>query len=394
MGWGGERGRCRPTGLLGMVAIVVAIESSVAARWMVFTESSGLAWPLSVAATRGEAREARILCFGDSLVKHGILPAVLEGRLGEPAYNLALPASTAPAHYFLFRRALRAGASPRAVVVDYMPAMLTGTPPFGLPYWPGLIGPRDFADLARSWVHADFVAEAAVRCLLPSFQSRWAIRESLAFALRGQTARTVENNLMLRRNWRVHRGAQFTQDNPWWNGIPSQVEHDRHLSTRFWCHPVNRESIHRLFDHAASRGIRDYWVLPPAAPERQRRRTESGADAKYTQFVREMTASRPNVVTLDARALRLRPHPVRRCHPPHRQGGALTLSRRRGREAIASGGSGWVTAPHLPRADARPPPMRRSSNPAPPCSRAARSTGANGTKTRRGLAFTRRANHC
>ncbi len=340
---GGERGCCWPAGLLGTIAIVVAIESSVAARWMAFTESSGLAWPLSVAATEGDARGARILCFGDSLVKHGILPAVLEGRLGEPVYNLALPASTAPAHYFLFRRALRAGATPRAVVVDYMPAMLTGTPPFGLPYWAGLIGPQDLADLALSWSHADFVAEAAVRCLLPSFQSRWAIRESLTFAIRGQAARTVENNLMLRRNWRVHRGAQFTQDNPLWNGIPTRIEHERHLSTRFWCHPVNKEYIQKFLDLAASRGIRVYWILPPATPEMQRYRVESGADAKYTGFVREMIARHPNVVVLDARSSGY--DHTRFVDAIHLTGkGALSLSADVA-EAIGSATSGWVALP-------------------------------------------------
>src|SRR6185437_535102 len=90
-----------PAGVLGMAAIVVAVESFVAADRARFTEASALAWPLGVEATRGEAVGARVLCFGDSLVKSGIVPEVIEARLGEPAYNLALPASTAPAHYFL-----------------------------------------------------------------------------------------------------------------------------------------------------------------------------------------------------------------------------------------------------------------------------------------------------
>lgn len=339
-----DAGRRWPAGLLGMLALLAAVEGHVRANWLRFTEPSSLAWPLASASAVKDVRGASILCFGDSLVKHGVLPEVLADRLGERAYNLALPASTAPAHYFLLRRALDAGATPRAVVVDYMPAMLTGTPPFGLPYWAGLINARDLVDLAWSWPHPEFIAEAGVRSLLPSFQSRWAIREGVANALRGETSRTLETNLMLRRNWRLHLGAQFTQDNPLWNGVPSPLEHDRHLSTKFWCHPVNRAYIHRFFDLAESRGIRVYWVLPPVTPEMQRRRVESGADDKYTRFAREILARHPGVVVLDARSSGY--DHTRFVDAIHLTGrGALTLSADVAR-AIASNASDWV---HLPR---------------------------------------------
>ena len=38
-----------------------------------------------------------VICFGDSLVKLGIVPAVIEGRLGRRAYNLSACAGQAPA---------------------------------------------------------------------------------------------------------------------------------------------------------------------------------------------------------------------------------------------------------------------------------------------------------
>ena len=347
-----HRGRW-PAGLLGMVALVVAVESWIAADWLRLTEPSALAWPLSAAAASAEARGAEVLCFGDSLVKHGILPEVLEARLGVPAYNLALPASTAPAQYYLLRRALRAGAAPRAIVVDYMPGLLTGTPPFGLPYWAALLGAADLADLALTWRRAEFAAEAAVRLLLPSFQSRWAIRDAVASALRGQTPRNIENNLMLRRNWRLHRGAQFTQDNPGWDGIPTEAEHERHLSTRFWCHPVNKLYIHKFLDLAESRGIRVYWVLPPVTPEIQRRRVASGADEKYSAFAREVIARHPGVVVLDARPSGY--DHTRFVDSLHLTGkGALALSADVA-EAIASDRPKWVTLPpYRDRAPDRP----------------------------------------
>jgi hypothetical protein len=332
-----------PAGLLGSLVLIAAVESGVAASWISFTEPSALAWPLSHAAAVREAKEARILCFGDSLAKHGLLPQILGERLGEPAYNLALPASTAPAHYFLLRRALDAGAEPRTIIVDYMPGLLTGTPPFGMPYWALIVGPREVAELAWSWPGRDFVAELVAHWLFPSYQSRHQIRGSIAAAVRGKTTRILENNLMLRRNWRIHLGGQFTQDNNIWDGFPTQAEHDRHLSTRFWCHPLNKKYIHKFFDLAESRGIRVYWLLPPVTPEIQRRRNESGADEKYSRFAREIAARHPGVVVLDARPSGY--GHTRFVDPIHLTGkGALALSADVA-EAIAHDGPRWVTLP-------------------------------------------------
>ncbi len=326
-----------------MLAIIAAVEAGVESYWIALTEPSALAWPLARAAAVREAKDARILCFGDSLCKHGILPEVLEDRLGESAYSLALPASTAPAHYFLLRRALNAGAKPRAIVVDYMPGLLTGTPPFGMPYWAGIAGARDLVDLAWSWPARDFVAELLAHWSLPSYQSRHEIRASIAAAVRGERTRTLENNLMLRRNWRVHKGAQFTQDNGIWHGIPTEAEHDRHLSTKFWCHPVNKNYIHRFLALAESRGIRVYWVLPPVTPEIQRRRDESGADEKYSRFARDIAARHPGVVVLDARPCGY--DFTRFVDPIHLTGkGALALSDDVA-GAIARDGARWMTLP-------------------------------------------------
>jgi hypothetical protein len=286
-----------------MVAIVVAAEAFVAADWPRFTEASALAWPMGVRAAEREAVGARILCFGDSLIKSGIVPEVLEARLGEPAFNLALPASTAPAHYFLLRRALRAGARPRAIVVDYMPGLLLGTPDFGLPYWAEILSFDDYADFYRTWRHVAFLTEVTVRCLSPSFQARWAIRDNLRVAFAGEAdTREATNNPMLRRNWTLHRGGQFTQDNPLWTGEPNAEEYRRHLSDRFWCHPVNLGYIHRFLGLAESQGIRVYWVLPPVTPRIQEKRVASGSDEKYTRFVREVASQHRNVTVLDARA--------------------------------------------------------------------------------------------
>src|SRR5437764_5954746 len=71
------------------------------------------------AATK--AKGADVLVLGDSMLKFGLAPKVLESRLGRPVYSLALLDGKPAASYFLLRRALDSGARPRVVLVDYQP---------------------------------------------------------------------------------------------------------------------------------------------------------------------------------------------------------------------------------------------------------------------------------
>ena len=67
---------------------------------------------------------AEVLAFGDSMVEFGVLPGVIAERSGLRAINLAVHDGSPAVSYFLLRRALEAGARPRAIVVDFMPHQL------------------------------------------------------------------------------------------------------------------------------------------------------------------------------------------------------------------------------------------------------------------------------
>ncbi len=82
-----------PVGLLGMLVLVAGVEGLVASHRLDVTSPATLTWSLSAEAARREARECRVLCFGESLMKHGLLPGVLEARLGGRAFNLAVCAA-------------------------------------------------------------------------------------------------------------------------------------------------------------------------------------------------------------------------------------------------------------------------------------------------------------
>jgi hypothetical protein len=332
-----------PWGLLGMIGLVVAVESFLGSHRPEFTDTSVYSWTLSEAAARSEARTAEILCMGDSLVKHGLLPEILSSRLGRSAYNLAICAAPPPAQYYLLRHALDSGARPRTLVIDFMPGLLAGTPSHATNYWPEMLNDRELVELSLRYRDFQFFVDASLARLLPSHRSRWEIRNKIAAALEGGEDRLATTNRAVRRNWGLHRGAQFTQDNHAFRGELSEADHVRHLSNQFWCHRLNREYIHKILDLASSRDIQVFWLLPPVSPAAQSRRVERGADEKYTRFVGEIAAKHPNLVILDARGSGY--DHTRFVDAIHLTGkGALALSADVA-DAIASPQGSWVALP-------------------------------------------------
>jgi hypothetical protein len=293
-------GRC-PWGLLGMIGLVLGFETYIARHPAEFTDPSAYSWTLSEAATHSEARSAEILCLGDSLIKHGLLPEVIEDRLGRPTYSLAICAAPPTAQYYMLRHALDAGARPKTIIVDFNPGLLAGSPSFETRYWPEMLSYRELVELARAAREFPFFINATLAHLLPSHRNRWEIRGKLMDSIQGREDRLRLTNMAVDRNWTLHRGAEYSQDNPSFRGVLTEAEHVRHLSNKFWCDRINRDYLYRFLDLAASKGIEVFWLLPPVSPAVQQRRMERGADQGYTRFVRAVAAKYPSVVVLDAR---------------------------------------------------------------------------------------------
>src|SRR4051812_10632731 len=102
-------GRC-PRGLLGMLLLVSAVEVHFATQSLRDTSDQALSWKETAHHAVSEAKGPEILCFGDSLVKFGVLPKVVSSSTARTAYNLALLNGPPSASYFLLRRSLAAGA--------------------------------------------------------------------------------------------------------------------------------------------------------------------------------------------------------------------------------------------------------------------------------------------
>ena len=290
----------RPAGLLGMLALVVAVEASVAGLRDDLVRPLGESWRFASKAAEAQAKGCDVLCFGDSLVKYGVLPKVIESSTGLRAYGLASSGGTAPSAFFLLRRALDAGARPRAVVVDFAALMPVDDGPPKLLNYPELTTARDGLDLAWASGEPGFFGAVMVAKLLPSARYRFEIRDSIRAALDGRGASERDSVKSHRLIWARERGAQptepvpirFPQPNPLIDGI---------CPAAWSCPPRDEAYIDRFLALADSRGIAVYWLLPPLAPEVRARRFVRGSDAAYERFVRDVAARHPNAVVLDAR---------------------------------------------------------------------------------------------
>ena len=158
-----------------MLALVAAVEMLVASRPLDYSDPVSLSWRLTAQYARDESPGCRVLCVGDSLVKHAVIPAVVEapGRLR--AVNLGVAGGPAPATFFLLHRP---GERPRpdAVVVNFKPSVLIGSPRYNLRYWQEIVTPRECLELSARLRERIAPDGDPRRPSAPSFRCRHEIR--------------------------------------------------------------------------------------------------------------------------------------------------------------------------------------------------------------------------
>ena len=293
-----------PLGLLGMLALVLLIESRFPRDDIDFTGIWACNWRHAREAVREHAPGASILCLGDSLVQFGAIPKVIEAGTGRSTYSLALSAGSPPATYLMLRRALENEARPEAILLDYAPHSLDMGPRFSLDRWPELLDLRETLELAATWRDASLAASILVARWLPSYAARVELRDLVRAALRGDATFRLDRRagiLMHLRNWKVNRGANLAARNPDFHGADPNYLPQALTPTTWRCSPENRDYVRKTLDLAASRQITVFWVIPPFSPEIHEHRERLGLDDQYTRFTRDIQSRCPNVVVLDGR---------------------------------------------------------------------------------------------
>ncbi|HEV3120959.1 MAG TPA: hypothetical protein VGY53_03615, partial [Isosphaeraceae bacterium] len=81
--------RALPLGFLGFLCLIFCVEVYLTIREPDLIKGHLIDWRLTGRSVAREAPGCEVLCFGDSLVKYGIAPRVIEKRTGKRAYNFA-----------------------------------------------------------------------------------------------------------------------------------------------------------------------------------------------------------------------------------------------------------------------------------------------------------------
>ncbi|HEU5116729.1 MAG TPA: hypothetical protein VFT74_08660 [Isosphaeraceae bacterium] len=293
-----------PAGLLGMVALVVSCEV-IHFRSDRYASGKATSWTFAAQAATAEAIDRDVLLLGDSMVKMGLLPTLIEERSGGrlQVYNLAAFDAPPSASDVLLRRALGAGCRASAVVVNLMPHQLARSPvdPVLRRAWAELLTPREAITLARALGVPELPGSTVLGRLIPSVRQREEIRLSMLAELDGFERSSRNLGRLCRRNWTVNLGAHVlpTREEPGRiNAANTQL-----FPGRFVPDPAAIASVLRLLSLARDRGMRFYWLITPLHPEAAGRHRASGFSAAYEAEVRRLVEDFPNVVVLDARHL-------------------------------------------------------------------------------------------
>lgn len=248
-----------------------------------------------------EAAGAQLLCFGDSLVKQGIVPRILEEKLGTTAYNLAVGGGTPAANYFVLRQALEAGVRPKWILVDFEPVMISIGANHSERRLAEMASIRDCLDIGWHYRSPDYFGALAMAWVLPSVRYRTEIRGLVATSLSGETDADKERVSTAWKLWGRERGVHLNpslqtdpRQSPLWNN-----RYARHMPRK--CDWRSEHYITRFFSLAEAHNIPVYWLLPPVHPEIRSSWDAGGGTEFYTRFAERMQNRFTGVTIVDAR---------------------------------------------------------------------------------------------
>jgi hypothetical protein len=310
-----------PRGFLGALAIIIAVEYAIDRQKM--ASLNGSQWSYEIARRQADSGDPNcdVAFFGDSVLKQGLAPTVIEAKAGLRGYNFALAGGQPPGDYFLLRRALESGIRPRAIVVDYFPSFMARDPDFNVENWPFVATPADCLEMARLTRDPTFFADLSLREFLPSIKTRNSIRANLLAALNGSFPMIANEIVSAKRNWAVNRGAEIVASLP-----PQAVSLELWMLgyfPNFTCTQTNRTYIKKFLELASRHEIPVFWILPPYKPELQARCEQSGIDATHEAFVRTFQAHYPGLYVIDGRRAGYDPRVFTDFHHLNREGAAI-----------------------------------------------------------------------
>ncbi|CAN5610006.1 hypothetical protein BH23PLA1_BH23PLA1_06770 [soil metagenome] len=288
----------RPRGLIGMLILLLVVEV-VIGRFDRYLEGPiSYEWRFADRAARSEAHDCEVLCFGDSLIKNGILPRAFEASTGLRGYNLAVGGGQAPANYYLLKHALDSGARPSAIVTNFSPGLLQLGPGHNRDHWASLTDPFEGIELARMARDPDLLASMTLIHALPSVRYRPAIRDRLGKQFGRPSVLDWRMNHVIGRTMRVNRGPLVMPSQPF--AFPDPEGYTRSYFPPDWHpHPLNELYVHRFLDLAESYSIPVFWLIPPCHPEIHLRIEHSEYVIRFGDYLDRILAQYPRLIVVD-----------------------------------------------------------------------------------------------
>ncbi len=296
-----------PWGFIGAIVLIVGVEKTIASKITSVTTEVASCWSFAAKAASREAAHSEILGFGDSLMKYGFQPKVIEAQTGRTAYNLAAYGGPPSRDYLLLKRVLDAGGKPAALVVCFQVVHLGSGPRFHVRHFAESVTPSEALDL--SWYSRDpgLFAWLMLSRVVPSIRTRFEIRGNAMTALNGQGIDWTNLYYPFRRNWNQARGAHVHPEEPHApdDEIAAKARakelYAGHFDDLSDQHPVHEQYIRRFLDLAAERKIPVIWLIPPMLPAIEERHHEVGLSDLTTQLSRRMQEAYPNLIVVDGR---------------------------------------------------------------------------------------------
>jgi Protein of unknown function (DUF1574) len=294
-----------PRGLIGMMVLIVVCESYIARNDLMFSRVEAVDWKGASKVAGGELPQGGVLFFGDSQIKFGVSPLLLESKLGMPSHCLAVQAGQAPTSYLMLRKVLESGVVPSAVIVDFEPKLNGEGIGRNKVMWPEVASLVDELELAWYAGNLDMFTPLTWARFLPSYRQREEIRENIKLALRGETSDLRTWLKMAIRNQRMNQGALAISKKP--GRPPLQISPDGNPTSSTWApHPVNDLYARRFLRLAEDHQIPVYCLLMPVSPRVQERYERNGLDRLYSAWIRTLQEEYPKLHVLDWRRSRYR----------------------------------------------------------------------------------------
>jgi hypothetical protein len=291
-----------PAGLVAALVLGFLVERGIDRRGHDFLSSLQWDWQ-GARESASRSQDAQIICLGDSLLKEGVLPAIIEARLGTKAMSLAVNAGHPSAHRALFETATGRGARPSIVVVESEPWLMSSGFRYNHANWPVLLDLAKATRLATSMRDASFLAWWAA-AQIPSVRSREEVRRLTLSTLRDEPPMQRFGNAALVRNWRANQGAQVFDE---WSKFDGRLTPDHHqwFPIEIRLDDASRADLDPMMDELSSEGRRVYWLLPPISRAAKERRSAEGFTARQDLLVAALMSRHPSIVVLDSRRLEL-----------------------------------------------------------------------------------------